>query len=261
MSRNKKLKPIAISMVILLHVLILSAFIIVRIIYGADTVFLISAVINLVCAFWGLFLALRTKNSFFVILFLFFLFLMIANSVRVFYSESVAEYFLFVAILFGIWMFYILFTKKVKYRGREILELAAKPINETADGFTTRPYVSGKVEYAHTEIKDFSQFLLKHLIALPYFKEERVVHLLEYKLSHLLYFRNDYEYLTHITFEKEGNIIVYISKKFYSKYKDELTFDQLCKSFGDLFKEFFVMHKRGEGKNIIKRMNALKEFF
>jgi len=261
MGKEKKLKPIAVSFLILLHVLILSVLIIIRIIYDADTVFLIGAIINFVGAFWSLFLSLRTKNLFFIILFLFFLFLTTANFIRVFYSVSIAEYFLFIALLFGIWMFYILFTKKVKPRGREVLELAAKPVNETEDGFTSRPYISGQIDFLTTEINKFSKFLLKHLIALPYFQKDRVIFLIEYKLTHLMYFRDDYSNLTHVVFGNDGNIIVNISHKYYKKYKEEFTFDKLCKSFGELFNEFYELHKQGNGKKIIVKMNAQKEVF
>lgn len=261
MNKEKKLKPVAISFLILLHVLILSVFILIRIIYDADTTFLIGAIINIVGAFWSLFLVLRTRNLFFIILFLFFLFLTTANFVRVFYSVSIAEYFLFISLLFGIWMFYILIKKKVKSRVREVLELAAKPIKETEDGFTSRPYISGQIDFSTVEINKFSNFLLKHLIALPYFERDRVIFLIEYQLAHLLYFRNDYANLTHIVFKNDGNIIVNISQKYYKKYKEELTFDKLCKSFGELFNEFYEIHKQGEGKKIIDRLNAQKEVF
>jgi hypothetical protein len=259
MNKEKKLKPIAVSFLLLLHVFILAVFIIIRIIYNADTVFIIGAVINIVGAFWSLFLSVRTKNLFFIVLFLFFLFLTTANFIRVFYSVSVAEYFLFIALLFGIWMIYILIKKKVKSRAREVLELAARPVTETEDGFTSRPYLSGQIDFSTVEINTFSKFLLKHLIALPYFKKDKVIFLIEYKLAHLLYFRDDYSNLTHIVFKNDGNIIVNISQKYYKKYKEELTFDKLCKSFGELFNEFYELHKQGHNEKIIERMNAQKE--
>ena len=123
MGGNKKLKPVPISVVVILHVFILSIFILLRIIYGEDMIFLIGAGINLVISFWSFYLVLRTKNFYFTVLFLFFFFLMVANLIRIYYSVSVAEYFLFIAILFGIWTCYILFTKKIKSR-------IAKPVCE-----------------------------------------------------------------------------------------------------------------------------------
>jgi len=180
-----------------------------------------------------------------------------ANLIRVFYSESTAEYFLLGVFVFGLWWIYIAITKKVKPRVREILELAAKPVNGTANGFTNRPYVSGRAEFSRSEMKAFSKFLMKHLIALPYYEENRTVILLEYSFKHILYLRSDCSGLTHIIFNDDGHVLVNISREYYLKYKKELTFDQLCDSLGHLFIEFLETFKKGKGERIIERMNSI----
>ena len=256
---EKKLKPVAIGKKILIGVLGIAIIILVRIYYGPDTIFIFGAIVMLVSALWSLFLAIRIQNFLFIIMFLSLFLLVIANLTRVFYSVSIAEYFLFTSLLFLIMVFYLIATRKIKSREREILELAANSVNKTADGFTARPYIAGKVEFSMAEIKAFSKFILKHQIALPYTQKDRTIFLLEYSIPHYFYLRHDYSGLTHVIFSNDGDIIVNISKNSYLKYKDELTFDQLCASLGDLFVQFLELHKKDEADRIIDQMNEIKE--
>jgi len=258
MSDEKKLKSFPVSKIvtsILFSLISVGGLIWIRISYGVDTTFLIGAYINLIGTFWFLFLAVRTKNLIFIFGFLSLFFLVTANLTRVYYSETAGEYFLLGVLFFGICTAYILITKRIKPREREILELAAKPVNEAEDGFTPRPYISGKIEFSQIEVGRFSEFLLKHLVALPFREKDKVVLLLEYSSLHLLYLKWNYSGLTHITFHSDGSVVVNISKKSYLRYKDELTFDQLCASLGDLFIEFFILFKNGNEDKIIKTMN------
>ena len=232
-------------------------FILIRIFFGTNTTFFIGAVLLSFSVLWSFILIIKTRNWYFIVGFLMFAFLVTANLIRVFYSESTAEYFLLGVFVFGVWWIYIAITKRVKPRVREILELAAKPVNGTANGFTARPYVSGRAEFSGSEIKAFSKFLLKHLIALPYYENNRTVILLEYSYKHVLNMRSDYSDFTHIIFNDDGQVLVSISRKYYLKYKKELTFDQLCDSLGQLFIEFLEMFIEGKGDRIIERMNAI----
>ena len=54
---------------------------------------------------------------------------------------------------------YNIFTRKVKWRKREILELAAFPVNENTNGFSERPKPVGKKDFKHNEILEFAHFL------------------------------------------------------------------------------------------------------
>ena len=69
--------------------------------------------------------------------------------------------------LFGIWTIYLLITKKAKWRGREIMELAALPVDVGEDAFTGRPRPVGKVETSKKELQTFAEFLKRNLIAMP----------------------------------------------------------------------------------------------
>jgi hypothetical protein len=74
---------------------------------------------------------------------------------------------------------------------------------------------------------------------------------------HLLLMSGDYSNDSYVAFGFNGEITVNIAKKDYKKYKEELTFDRLCSSFGNLFREFLELFQRGESRTIIDRLNDL----
>jgi len=157
-------------------------------------------------------------------------------------------------------VFYIIFSRISKWRFRELFEMAAMPVNELKNGFTARPFPAGQIDYSRDELKRFAKYLLKHLIAVPYYEKDRVVLV----LSGSMYLRamglkHDYKNDTWIAFSDSGNVSVNIHEKTYLWYKDQLSFDQLCASLGGLFIEFFTLFKKGQGRIIILRMNVLKE--
>jgi len=157
------------------------------------------------------------------------------------------------------WLLYVGLTRKLKWRKREILELAAYPVNDVANGFTYRPQPVGKAEYDKAEIEKFAKFILKNLIAVPYVEDNRIVFVVtDEKISHLLKLRNDYSEDTYVSFSYDGNISVHIAKQDYLKYKDELSFDKLCTSLGNLFREFLELYMKGEDVRIIDKMNELR---
>ena len=154
-------------------------------------------------------------------------------------------------------MFFI-FMRKIKWRYREVLELAALPVKDTLNGFTGRPRAAGKANYTEEELKQFTKFIAKNMIAIPYKQKNAVVFLLAMKLIHKLGMPTDFSKYSYVSFDYDGNITVNIGKNDYLKYKDQLTFDQLCESLGQLFNEFLELFKRGEGVRIIDRMNNLR---
>ena len=157
------------------------------------------------------------------------------------------------------WNISLLISKKTKWRKREVLELAAYPVDDKKNGFTARPKPTGSAEYSKNAILEFARFLSKNLIAIPYVEKEKVALVItKNRLSHLLNLKNEYSDETYILFDFEGNVTVNITKQDYLQYKEALSFDQLTDSLGNLFKEFLELFKNGESVRIIDRMNALK---
>jgi hypothetical protein len=157
-------------------------------------------------------------------------------------------------------MIYIMVTKQLKWRGWEVLELAARNVNDATNGFTERPRPLGKISCTKNELTGFSNYLKRKLIAFTIEEENRTVIVPimtgdEHRLP--LGFSNDYSENTRVEIDFEGNVVVQISKKDYLRYKETLAFDQLVESLGQLFIEFFELYKNGEEIRIIYKLNKL----
>jgi hypothetical protein len=161
-----------------------------------------------------------------------------------------------VAYLFLIWA---LSTRRMKFRYREILELAARPVEGSDDGFTPRPYPAGEAAYTKEELARFAQYLLKNMIAYPCVEQDRIVLVVsENLLPRLLGLKRGYRDSTFVSFGLDGKVSVKIAKRDYGRYREELTFDELCRSFAALFEEFLDLYRRGSEGSIIRRLDGLE---
>ncbi|WP_321371101.1 hypothetical protein [uncultured Draconibacterium sp.] len=163
--------------------------------------------------------------------------------------------------LFGLWLAYLTLRKKLKYRGREIMELAAWDVEEGPESYTERPRPAGETEYSKYDIIDFANYLKKILVCHPFIEQNRIV-LVPVKMGdefELLY-KPDYDYLskTWISFDFDGQVSVHISRKDYLDYKEDLAFDHLCESMGKLFITFADFYMRGDKVRILDRLNSVK---
>jgi len=158
-----------------------------------------------------------------------------------------------VLVPLGLLTLFVRFSKIVMPHCRQILELAARPVVEMNDGFTPRPFPAGSVNYTREEILGFAKYLGKQLIAINYLDEDRVFLVIEANEMNLIKLRKpDFQRETYISVDFSGNVSVNIAKKDYNKYKDELTFDQLCTSLADLFKTFLYHYVNGEPHKIME---------
>jgi hypothetical protein len=152
---------------------------------------------------------------------------------------------------------YMIYSKKTKWRLREMLELAAKPVEDIKKGFSERPYPVGFSDHTSIELDGFSYFLRRNLIALPIHDQDKVVFVLSQDYGFILGFDNAYLNKTYILFENDGRVLAHISKRDYLRYRDDLAYDQLCDSLGKLFIEFFDLYRRGESISIMERIDEL----
>jgi hypothetical protein len=96
---------------------------------------------------------------------------------------------------------------------------------------------------------------------MPFQEENRVV-LVPIKMGdefELLY-KPNYDYLgkTWIAFNFDGKVSVHISRKDYLDFKDDLAFDHLCESMGQLFITFANFYMQGDKVRIVDRLNSVK---
>ena len=173
-------------------------------------------------------------------------------------SPEVTKVFAFSIIVATVILFILILNRKLKWRSREMLELAAMPVKETSNGFTNRPLAAGKVEFTQTELFSFARFLHSQLIAIPFYEQDRVVFSITTPLSRQLGLNKDYYNGSWVSFSLTGDVSVSISQLDYQKYKDNYSFDQLCEQLGLTFVDFLELFKRGEGSKIIEKLNSLR---
>ena len=167
---------------------------------------------------------------------------------------------LVVAAASAAWLMWIFFTKRLKFRGRELLELAALPVRPDPDGFTARPRPAGQGSYTREELLAFAEFLHRTHIAWAYREGHRVVFVPVRRLGYAYLYGwsvPGYEDQTWVAFDFEGNVTAHVSREDYLDYREELSLDQLCESLGAVMLDLFERYKRGEGSGILDRLNAL----
>jgi hypothetical protein len=162
---------------------------------------------------------------------------------------------------FGVLIIFLLATRRLKWRGSEVFEMAAEPVEATGNGYTARPRPIGRVEFTRKELLAFARFCARNLIAVAYISPRQMV-LVPVRMGqeYTYLFRASGAHLdsTWISFDFDGDVAVHVSQKDYLNYLDPLAFDALCESLGHLFIEFAELHRHGEGIRIIDRMNALR---
>jgi hypothetical protein len=201
---------------------------------------------------------LKTRNWGHFIPMLFYVFIVLVFFPPLAFEKQTRIIFAACAIVLFIGEIIVLKSKRINWRHREILELAAYPVEESGDGFTPRAFPAGGASYTKEEIIRFSKFMIKHVIAYPFIEEKRVVLVIpENMFLYMLLLKRRYKKDTYVTFDFDGNVAVTIAKKDYQKYKEELTFDRLCASLGNLFIEFLGLYQIGKGREIIEKLNAI----
>ena len=201
---------------------------------------------------------LRTKNWGHLVPMLFYIFIILVFFPPLAFNKQTRIILAACAMILFIGEIFVLSSKRINWRYREILELAANPVDESADGFTPRAFPAGEAQYTKEDIIGFTKFMIKHVIAYPFIEENRVVLVVpENMFAYMLLLKRGYKRDTHVTFDFKGNVSVTIAKKDYQKYKEEFTFDQLCASLGNLFKEFLELYQKGKSREIIDKLNAI----
>jgi len=161
-----------------------------------------------------------------------------------------------ISLTLSLTILYLLFSAhKYTLLHRKILELAAKPVDETADGFTQRPFPVDKIVYQKGELNNFANFLKKHKIAIPIMATNNAIFCFPDNWYNRKFHTNgNYLNDTRIIFNSDGNVTTAIAKRDYQRYKEELTFDQLCAALGNLFISFLKYYQNGNEKIILEKI-------
>jgi len=266
MNGSRKLRPDFSVNGIAQPMILLVIFAISCVLYGITTGLIFIAFAYGIYAILSLVYNFRTDNHWFLVPFVFqctmIVFFLMAPRFGAFpISEESFKPLILLFLVEMAALVYIIRSKKLKWRGWEILEMAARNVDDTTNGFTERPKALGKIECTNTELAGFTHFMKSNLIAWPIHEMNRVVFVPiatgnEYRLP--LGISKDFSENTWIAIDREGNVTVQISKKDYLKYKESLAFDQLVEALGHLIITFFERYKRGEESRIIYDLNRIK---
>ena len=176
-------------------------------------------------------------------------------------ASPVARVLAVLVLGFLVWIAVLAVSKRGKWRGRDLLELAAQSVAETAvEGYTSRPRPVGKVSVTPRELEAFAEFARRELIALPRYEAHRVVLvavLTGREPGYVLGLRKDLDEETWVAIDDAGNVSVHIAKRDYLLYREDLAFDELCVSFGQVFIEFLALYQQGKAVRIADQLNAM----
>jgi len=155
-------------------------------------------------------------------------------------------------IILYLFYFYLLYVNhRLNANYRQLLELAAHPVEDTDDGFTSRPLPAGKITLSTEELSAFARFLKKHYIAFPCAEKDNVIFTIK---DHRRFWfgRPDELKDSYVAIDLKGNMTVNISRKDYQKYREEYSFEGLCLSLGTVFKRFFEFFHLGQAQKILE---------
>ncbi|MFH1198088.1 MAG: hypothetical protein V1720_20470 [bacterium] len=239
------------------------------VIYGPIAAFRVLGAVIFVYSIFAFIAVYRTQNTGYIVsaFYMFFMCLYLFTihieeySRKIIYQTQVSRLFLVLVLITLVVLIYMLITKKIKWRGREILELSAADINEGPETYTDRPRPVSKIELTRDEVENFAEFIRRNLIAMSYYEQERILFVpVRMGQEYYYLFNNSIKYWdkTWVAFDFEGSVSAHISKKDYLEYRKNLEFDPLCESFGKLFIEFFDYMKKGEEVRIIDKLNEVK---
>lgn len=268
MSLVRKLKPDRSIQGALIPMSLLAIFILVSLVFGLPTGFTATSLMLFAFALFYFYAFIRTGNVAQLAICadgVFFGYMLLILYSNIGWNRAENREFQVVYIMglifFASLLFVLAFTRKLKWRGREIFELAAEPVEETGNGYTSRPRPVGKVEYTPQQIQAFARFCARHLIALPYYTPKNTTLVLikmGEEFRRLLGVSGDYRDATWVNFDVSGEVSVHIVHKDYLDYRDPLAFDPLCVSLGQVFVDFFELYSKGEGVRAIDRMDDLR---
>lgn len=175
-------------------------------------------------------------------------------------NDTFTRYMLIGMVFWGVAMWVQILTKNMKWRGREIFELAAKSVEDTSSGYTARPKPIGTTDYSRHQLLSFAEFARRRLLALVEINRDSIRFYpikMGQETPSILRFGKEDSDLSYVSFEFDGPLSVYISERDYFDFKDDLAFDLLCESLGNVYRDFIDLYRTGEENTIFQKLNSL----
>lgn len=144
---------------------------------------------------------------------------------------------------------------KLEIHTRNLFRLAAQQVFDVSNGYTNRPFSGGKTDANRNEILGLARYLAGKEILIYDAGPDMVTYAFSMNTSPLV--DPQMNKVSYTSFSKDGNISVHISEADYKQYKNKLSFDQLCGSFVNLFKQFLEYYKDGNEDRIITELKSV----
>ena len=148
------------------------------------------------------------------------------------------------------------FKNRMRNHYRKILELAAGHVSGTENGFTSRPYPAGNMEFRKEELVHLARFLGKKQVAIPRIEEHRVV--MQFSAEGIVSPGKEQANQSSVIFYDSGEVTVNISRSDYSRFREQLTFEELCDAVALVFMRFLERFRKGEGDAIIRELDSME---
>jgi hypothetical protein len=145
--------------------------------------------------------------------------------------------------------------EKFEAKTRRLFKLAVDQIEEASAGYTARPYSAGEANYTKEQAQGLARYLKSKHVAMPQYSSQGVF--LLFSLGLAVVREPDPSQVSYVEFNEEGKINVHISPFDYRQYTKRYTFDQLCSSFGDMFKRFLEHYKEGHEERIMAELKSV----
>jgi len=144
---------------------------------------------------------------------------------------------------------------RIEQLARKIFKMAAGNVVSTGDGFTSRPFHAGTKEYTKEQITGFSLYISGKMIAVPRYTETGIRLSFSMVKSPLSKAANPD--ISYVQFDYNQHITIHIASGDYKRFRNQLTFDQLCESMGDLFKRFLNYYINNQEARILNELKSI----
>ena len=146
--------------------------------------------------------------------------------------------------------------ERFEANARRLFKLAAEQIEDSADGFTGRPFSAGKVLAETNDLPGFSRFINGKFIARAFYRDDITYFAFSMNRS-VLRIEGPAE-VSYVAFNSKGEVTVQVSEADYRQYRKRINFDQLCASMADLFSRFLEYYRQGVEHRIITELKTAR---
>lgn len=146
--------------------------------------------------------------------------------------------------------------EKYEANARRLFKLAAEQLEDTAEGYTGRPFSAGKINVEPVELEGFLRFLNGKFITRTFRRGNDFY--LSFSMNRSVLTITEPAETSNICINSTGEIAVQVSQADYRQYRERFSFDQLCASMGGLFARFLEYYREGMENRIITELRTAR---